>query len=104
MEKRRQQISQGRAAGRTQCLVLQEDDGIYSRKGDNGSIIVKHPRNVQKEVVESAGQGMGSVTRYTVNVLQYNYDVSVYGFREFFKKHDVLDSRKDARSDDRARA
>ncbi|CAM6030603.1 unnamed protein product [Sphagnum balticum] len=28
----------------------------------------------------------GSVTRYSVNVVPYNYDLSPYGFREFFKR------------------
>ncbi|URD89574.1 hypothetical protein MUK42_27998 [Musa troglodytarum] len=28
-----------------------------------------------------------NITKYSVKVLPFNYDVSVYGFREFFKRH-----------------
>ncbi|KAJ4789462.1 Thioredoxin superfamily protein [Rhynchospora pubera] len=28
-----------------------------------------------------------NITKYSVKVLPYNYDQSVYGFREYFKKH-----------------
>nr|XP_024360379.1 uncharacterized protein LOC112274824 isoform X2 [Physcomitrium patens] len=28
-----------------------------------------------------------SISRYSVNVTPYNYDMSAYGFREFFKRH-----------------
>ncbi|XP_078446661.1 thioredoxin superfamily protein [Wolffia australiana] len=28
-----------------------------------------------------------NITKYSVKVLPYNYDLSAYGFREFFKKH-----------------
>ncbi|XP_072985928.1 uncharacterized protein [Typha latifolia] len=30
-----------------------------------------------------------SITKYSVKVLPFNYDQSVYGFREFFKKHGI---------------
>lgn len=30
-----------------------------------------------------------NVTKYAVKVLPYNYDVSAYGFREFFKRHNI---------------
>ncbi|OAE22721.1 hypothetical protein AXG93_2035s1020 [Marchantia polymorpha subsp. ruderalis] len=33
------------------------------------------------------GAREGSVTRYSVNVLPFNHDMSPYGFREFFKIH-----------------
>ncbi|KAK9072906.1 hypothetical protein SSX86_009342 [Deinandra increscens subsp. villosa] len=33
-----------------------------------------------------------NVTKYAVKVLPYNYDVSAYGFREFFKRHNILSS------------
>ncbi|CAM6120676.1 unnamed protein product [Calypogeia fissa] len=36
---------------------------------------------------EAEGSREGSITRYSVNVLPFNYDVSPYGFREFFKIH-----------------
>ncbi|KAF5813353.1 putative Thioredoxin-like superfamily [Helianthus annuus] len=30
-----------------------------------------------------------NVTKYAVKVLPYNFDVSTYGFREFFKRHNI---------------
>ncbi|KAL8239702.1 hypothetical protein R6Q59_016269 [Mikania micrantha] len=33
-----------------------------------------------------------NVTKYSVKVLPYNYDVSAYGFREFFKRHNIQSS------------
>ncbi|CAA0842212.1 Thioredoxin superfamily protein [Striga hermonthica] len=30
-----------------------------------------------------------NITKYSVKVLPYNYDVSPYGFREFFKRHRI---------------
>ncbi|KAF5201953.1 Thioredoxin superfamily protein [Thalictrum thalictroides] len=30
-----------------------------------------------------------NITKYSVKVLPFNYDVSAYGFREFFKKHGI---------------
>ncbi|KAI4308183.1 hypothetical protein L6164_031284 [Bauhinia variegata] len=33
-----------------------------------------------------------NVTRYNVKVLPFNYDLSAYGFREFFKRHGILAS------------
>ncbi|KAJ4953492.1 hypothetical protein NE237_030324 [Protea cynaroides] len=30
-----------------------------------------------------------NITKYSVKVLPYNYDVSAYGFREFFKRHGI---------------
>ncbi|XP_009388847.2 uncharacterized protein LOC135606568 isoform X6 [Musa acuminata AAA Group] len=39
---------------------------------------------------QATGQGKvvdPNITKYSVKVLPFNYDVSVYGFREFFKRH-----------------
>ncbi|KAJ8753384.1 hypothetical protein K2173_019783 [Erythroxylum novogranatense] len=36
--------------------------------------------------------GDPNITRYAVKVLAFNYDISVYGFREFFKRHGVKSS------------
>ncbi|PPR88316.1 hypothetical protein GOBAR_AA32375 [Gossypium barbadense] len=33
-----------------------------------------------------------STTRYSVKVLPFNYDLSAYGFREFFKRHGIQTS------------
>jgi len=44
----------------------------------------------QKGVKESA------VARYSVNVTPYNYDMSPYGFREFFKRHKTAIQQQDA--------
>uniref|UniRef100_A0A2P2KFB9 Thioredoxin domain-containing protein n=2 Tax=Rhizophora mucronata TaxID=61149 RepID=A0A2P2KFB9_RHIMU len=33
-----------------------------------------------------------NVTKYSVKVLPFNYDQSVYGFREFFKRHNIQTS------------
>ncbi|GMI97490.1 hypothetical protein like AT5G57230 [Hibiscus trionum] len=33
-----------------------------------------------------------NITRYSVKVLPFNYDLSAYGFREFFKRHGVRTS------------
>ncbi|BBN17126.1 hypothetical protein MPTK1_7g12200 [Marchantia polymorpha subsp. ruderalis] len=40
-----------------------------------------------KQGETEGGAREGSVTRYSVNVLPFNYDMSPYGFREFFKIH-----------------
>ncbi|XP_064996332.1 uncharacterized protein LOC135586747 isoform X6 [Musa acuminata AAA Group] len=39
---------------------------------------------------QATGQGKvvdPNITKYSVKVLPFNYDLSVYGFREFFKRH-----------------
>ncbi|XP_025818749.1 uncharacterized protein LOC112895086 isoform X6 [Panicum hallii] len=39
---------------------------------------------------QAASQGKSvdpNITKYSVKVLPFNYDQSVYGFREYFKKH-----------------
>ncbi|XP_048333114.2 uncharacterized protein LOC125423367 [Ziziphus jujuba] len=33
-----------------------------------------------------------NVTKYSVRVLPFNYDLSAYGFREFFKRHNIRSS------------
>ncbi|CAN6446115.1 unnamed protein product [Victoria cruziana] len=33
-----------------------------------------------------------NITKYSVKVLPFNYDVSAYGFREFFKRHGIRSS------------
>ncbi|XP_010545393.1 PREDICTED: uncharacterized protein LOC104817778 isoform X2 [Tarenaya hassleriana] len=33
-----------------------------------------------------------NITRYSVKVLPFNYDISPYGFREFFKRHGIRTS------------
>ncbi|XP_058077949.1 uncharacterized protein LOC131226201 isoform X2 [Magnolia sinica] len=33
-----------------------------------------------------------NITKYSVKVLPFNYDVSAYGFREFFKRHSLRPS------------
>nr|GMD16907.1 Thioredoxin-like protein [Ipomoea batatas]GMD21084.1 Thioredoxin-like protein [Ipomoea batatas] len=33
-----------------------------------------------------------NITRYSVKVLPFNYDLSAYGFREFFKRHGIQSS------------
>ncbi|KAL9242556.1 hypothetical protein vseg_016544 [Gypsophila vaccaria] len=41
---------------------------------------------------QTAAQGKvadPNVTKYSVKVLPFNYDVSTYGFREYFKRHGV---------------
>ncbi|CAO2198585.1 unnamed protein product [Urochloa humidicola] len=41
-------------------------------------------------LLNAASQGKGvdpNITKYSVKVLPFNYDQSVYGFREYFKKH-----------------
>ncbi|PON86743.1 Thioredoxin-like fold containing protein [Trema orientale] len=30
-----------------------------------------------------------NITKYSVKVIPYNYDLSAYGFREFFKRHGI---------------
>ncbi|XP_039829494.1 uncharacterized protein LOC120690762 isoform X4 [Panicum virgatum] len=40
--------------------------------------------------VRAASQGKSvdpNITKYSVKVLPFNYDQSLYGFREYFKKH-----------------
>ncbi|KAK7400949.1 hypothetical protein VNO78_12258 [Psophocarpus tetragonolobus] len=42
---------------------------------------------------QAANQGRvadPNITKYNVKVLPFNYDVSAYGFREFFKRHDLV--------------
>ncbi|KAG0497309.1 hypothetical protein HPP92_001786 [Vanilla planifolia] len=34
-----------------------------------------------------------NITKYSVKVLPFNYDLSTYGFREFFKKHGMYSSQ-----------
>ncbi|PVH64190.1 hypothetical protein PAHAL_2G211700 [Panicum hallii] len=59
-----------------------------------------HPDKVPEEAaatfyphikfVRAASQGKSvdpNITKYSVKVLPFNYDQSVYGFREYFKKH-----------------
>ncbi|KAI3887212.1 hypothetical protein MKX03_026011 [Papaver bracteatum] len=44
---------------------------------------------------QAANQGKASdanTTKYAVKVLPFNYDVSTYGFREFFKRHGIQSS------------
>ncbi|GAV81467.1 hypothetical protein CFOL_v3_24922 [Cephalotus follicularis] len=44
---------------------------------------------------QAANQGRvadPNVTKYSVKVLPFNYDLSAYGFREFFKRHGMLSS------------
>ncbi|KAI3847812.1 hypothetical protein MKW98_021772 [Papaver atlanticum] len=44
---------------------------------------------------QEANQGKASdanTTKYAVKVLPFNYDVSTYGFREFFKRHGIQSS------------
>jgi len=39
---------------------------------------------------QAASQGKSvdpNITKYSVKVLPFNYDQSLYGFREYFKKH-----------------
>ncbi|OAY62831.1 uncharacterized protein LOC109709937 [Ananas comosus] len=41
---------------------------------------------------QAANQGRTvdlNITKYSVKVLPFNYDQSVYGFREFFKRHGI---------------
>uniref|UniRef100_A0A0R0L9B2 Uncharacterized protein n=1 Tax=Glycine max TaxID=3847 RepID=A0A0R0L9B2_SOYBN len=41
---------------------------------------------------QAANQGRvadPNITKYNVKVLPFNYDVSAYGFREFFKQHGI---------------
>ncbi|XP_024024294.1 uncharacterized protein LOC112092415 [Morus notabilis] len=33
-----------------------------------------------------------NITKYSVKVIPFNYDVSAYGFREFFKRHGIRSS------------
>ncbi|KAM6554177.1 hypothetical protein CsatB_014939 [Cannabis sativa] len=33
-----------------------------------------------------------NITKYSVKVIPYNYDLSAYGFREFFKRHGIRSS------------
>ncbi|XP_051134603.1 uncharacterized protein LOC127253856 [Andrographis paniculata] len=33
-----------------------------------------------------------NITKYSVKVLPFNYDISAYGFREFFKRHRIQSS------------
>ncbi|KAL2613890.1 hypothetical protein R1flu_025582 [Riccia fluitans] len=40
-----------------------------------------------KQGETEGGTREGSITRYSVNVVPFNYDMSPYGFREFFKIH-----------------
>ncbi|KAL5714029.1 hypothetical protein ACHQM5_016045 [Ranunculus cassubicifolius] len=43
----------------------------------------------------AANQGRiadSNITKYSVKVLPFNYDVSAYGFREFFKQHGIRSS------------
>ncbi|KAJ0089501.1 hypothetical protein Patl1_14173 [Pistacia atlantica] len=42
--------------------------------------------------LQASNQGKGAdpnVTKYSVKVLPFNYDLSCYGFREFFKRHGI---------------
>ncbi|PKI46138.1 uncharacterized protein LOC116193461 isoform X2 [Punica granatum] len=43
---------------------------------------------------QAANQGRAdpSVMKYSVKVLPFNYDQSLYGFREFFKRHGIKSS------------
>ncbi|XP_068634460.1 uncharacterized protein [Aristolochia californica] len=48
------------------------------------------------EIFHSPGQAANqgrvadpNITKYSVKVLPFNYDVSAYGFREFFKRHGI---------------
>ncbi|KAI3852072.1 hypothetical protein MKW98_020071 [Papaver atlanticum] len=44
---------------------------------------------------QEANQGKASdanTTKYAVKVLLFNYDISTYGFREFFKRHGIQSS------------
>ncbi|KAK9113678.1 hypothetical protein Syun_020475 [Stephania yunnanensis] len=41
---------------------------------------------------QAANQGRivdPNITKYSVKVLPFNFDTSVYGFREYFKKHNI---------------
>ncbi|KAG9129913.1 hypothetical protein Leryth_006998 [Lithospermum erythrorhizon] len=44
---------------------------------------------------QAANQGKvadPNITKYSVKVLPFNYDLSVYGFREYFKRHGIQSS------------
>ncbi|KAI4305924.1 hypothetical protein L6164_029250 [Bauhinia variegata] len=44
---------------------------------------------------QTANQGRvadPNVTKYNVKVLPFNYDLSAYGFREYFKRHGIMAS------------
>ncbi|XP_011100022.1 uncharacterized protein LOC105178273 [Sesamum indicum] len=44
---------------------------------------------------QAANQGKAidpNITKYSVRVLPFNYDLSAYGFREFFKRHGIRSS------------
>ncbi|KAH7572547.1 hypothetical protein JRO89_XS04G0273400 [Xanthoceras sorbifolium] len=44
---------------------------------------------------QAANQEKGAdpnITKYSVQVLPFTYDLSVYGFREYFKRHGIQSS------------
>ncbi|KAA8535779.1 hypothetical protein F0562_030787 [Nyssa sinensis] len=46
-------------------------------------------------LVQATNQGRvadPNITKYSVKVLPFNYDLSAYGFREFFKRHGIQSS------------
>ncbi|CAL1382685.1 unnamed protein product [Linum trigynum] len=50
---------------------------------------------------QTANQGKAvdpGITKYAVKVLPFNYDVSPYGFREFFKRHGIGSSKQNQTS------
>ncbi|KAI0500171.1 hypothetical protein KFK09_018380 [Dendrobium nobile] len=46
-----------------------------------------------EEAANQAKVADANITKYSVKVLPFNYDISPYGFREFFKKHEMLSSK-----------
>ncbi|KAF4375213.1 hypothetical protein G4B88_029611 [Cannabis sativa] len=53
------------------------------------------PESEYKRLRAPSNQGRivdTNITKYSVKVIPYNYDLSAYGFREFFKRHGIRSS------------
>eukprot|EP00249_Psilotum_nudum_P013528 c24380_g1_i2 orf=361-642(-) len=66
------------------CIARQRKDYPFIE-------IFYSPKQVENEV----SSGEGSIARYSVSVIPFNYDVSPYGFREFFKQHGIASAKHD---------
>ncbi|GJP39039.1 hypothetical protein CLOM_g23432 [Closterium sp. NIES-68] len=67
------------------CIARQRKDYPFIE-------IFYNSKEAQRDPIPSVGGATGAagLVRYSVMVLPYNYDISTYGFREFFKKHQLF--------------
>ncbi|KAF8390470.1 hypothetical protein HHK36_024996 [Tetracentron sinense] len=70
---------------------------IYFQPVEDGKVAALCHAVIYHFLEKAANQGKiadPNITKYSVKVLPFNYDISVYGFREFFKRHGIWSSDK----------